>query len=208
MTTTNPTLQTLHDMLSEFIVKQEQVNADTQDFIKEQRQFKDRVDGFIEKQEQFNKDTSKVLSGISNDLGDVKGAYARSEVLRETSLIASDMGYRFFKNLSRNRIKEIADKAVGFDPDELESFRRADVIMEADKFDRGGRHYIAVEVSYTVQENDVRKAIRNAQYLRKLTDRDALAAVAGVDIVPAAKKSVDAGDVYWYEVPARDIKPE
>lgn len=208
MTTPNPTLQTLHDMLSDFITTQEKVNADTQDFIKEQRQFNARVDGFIEKQEQYNERTSKILSGISNDLGDVKGAYARNEVLRETSLIASDMGYRFFKNLSRNRIKEIAEKAVGFDPDELKSFRRADVIMEADKLDRGGRHFIAVEVSYTVEENDVRKAIRNAEYLRKLTDRDAVAAVAGVAIVSAAMKRVDAGDVYWYEVPARDIKPE
>ena len=147
------------------------------------------------------------LNDVQNDIKIVKGGHARNEVLREANLVASKMGYRFVKNLSRKRIADIAKKAVGFDPDALDSFCKADVVMEvADNQER--KLFIAVEASYTVLENDVSRAVRNAEYLRKLTEQDAYAAVAGVDIVPAAKRSVDAGDVYWYEVPRRDVQPE
>ena len=186
MTTPDDNPQTLEKMLSSLI--------------DEQKEFRQAIFAKID-------GLSGELKTVQNDLGVVKGGHARTEVLRKNSLIATDMGYRFVKNLSRRQIETIADKGTEFDPGELMSFRHADVIMEATDHE-GGSHYIAVEVSYTVGENDVRRAIRNAKFLRALTEHNAHAAVAGVDIVPVAKKSVDAGDVHWYRIPPRDIQPE
>ena len=62
---------------------------------------------------------------------------------------------------------------------ELRSFHRADVIVEAS--DRGGELcYVAVEASYTVNGRDSSRAIRNAGLLAKFTGCRSYAVVAGL----------------------------
>ena len=51
------------------------------------------------------------------------------------------------------------------------SFVEADLIIHAKDSDDAD-HYIAAEVSYTVGGSDVERAIRNAEFLRRLTDKD------------------------------------
>jgi hypothetical protein len=125
MTTSNddpPTLESLTNLLTSFIEEQRESNQKTT--------------------KQFNKVRSD-LKTVQNDLGVVKGGHARTEVLRKASLIATDMGYRFHKNLRRTQIESIADRGGNrFDANQLMSFRNADLIMEvADQQNRP--HYIA-----------------------------------------------------------------
>ena len=108
--------------------------------------------------------------------------------------------------MRRTQIEAIASKGIGLNEDELKSFRNADLVMEVT--DRSGKmHYIAVEVSYTVNRYDAERAIRNAGFLKDLTEREAHAAVAGIDIMPDAEQLVRASNVYWYEIPPREIRP-
>ena len=177
--------QELREILTEFITEQRKFNAE---------------------QREFNSDTTSRLSAISNDLGVVKGGHARTEILRKASLIATDMGYVYRKNLRRTQIEAIASKGIGLDEDELKSFRNADLVMEVTDLN-GKMHYIAVEVSYTVNKYDAERAIRNAGFLKDLTERESHAAVAGIDIMPDAEQLVRASNTHWYEIPPREIRP-
>jgi hypothetical protein len=63
---------------------------------------------------------------------------------------------------------------------ERESFLNADSVLKVkDKVNRL-TNYIAVEISYTGQERDSQRALRNAGFLSQFTGRPAHAAVASV----------------------------
>ena len=63
-------------------------------------------------------------------------------------------------------------------PGDRISFSRADLIIEADH--DAETTYLAVEISYTADERDRRRAQRNAQHLTDHTGHRAMPVVAGV----------------------------
>ena len=152
--------------------------------------------------------TNRKLDGLMDDIGLVKGGHARNETIRNASLIAHRLGYQLISELRQEALIGFAElaKADGVPGNEAESFAKADLVMIAQD-DNKQPGYVAVEVSFTIDGNDVRRAVRNADYLRKYTGIQAHPAVAGVDILPDAKRQVDAGKVHWYEIPKRDIQP-
>ena len=152
--------------------------------------------------------TNKKLDGLMDDIGLVKGGHARNETIRNASLIAHRLGYQLISELRQEALIGFAElaKADGVPGNDAESFAKADLVMIAQDANKQPG-YIAVEVSFTIDGNDVRRAVRNADYLRKYTGIQAHPAVAGVDILPDAKRQVDAGKVHWYEIPKRDIQP-
>ena len=125
----------------EFNAEQREFNAAQQEFNAEQRESNAAQQGFNAAQQEFNAeqrefnaDTRERLQTMGNDLGVVKGGYARTEILRKASVIARDMGYVYIKNLRRTQILAIADQASFADIDEatLDSFRNADLVIEAE----------------------------------------------------------------------------
>ena len=81
----------------------------------------------------------------------------------------------------------------------LRSFRLADLILEAT--DRQGAScYVAVEISFTVNGRDTRRAVRNAGYLNRFTGQRAFAVVAGVHVDDRIRDRIDAGEVSWYQL--------
>ena len=169
-----------------------------------QQQLNARLDGTNKRLD----GTNKKLDGLMDDIGLVKGGHARNETIRNASLIAHRLGYQFISELRQEALIGFAElaKANGVADNEAESFAKADLVMIAqDANNQPG--YIAVEVSFTISDNDVRRAVRNAEYLHKYTGIRAHAAVAGVDILSDAKQQVDSGKVHWYEIPKREIQP-
>ena len=152
--------------------------------------------------------SNKKLDGLADDIGLVKGGHARNETIRNASLIAHRLGYQFISELRQEALIGFAElaKSNGIADNEAESFAKADLVMIAQDANKQPG-YIAVEVSFTIDGNDVRRAVRNAEYLHKYTGIRAHAAVAGVDILSDAKQQVDSGKVHWYEIPKRDIQP-
>ena len=103
---------------------------------------------------------------------------------------------------------EIIDLARGQDTSDIArgdliSFYRADLIIEATDED-GGLNYIAVEVSFTADGRDARRAIRNAGYLTRFTGRPAYAVVTGWRLDWAIQPAIDAGVVMWYPLAEDD----
>ena len=146
---------------------------------------------------------------LKNQMADVRGRIVYDIAHDEAPFLADDMGFNYVATLSRNDLQKLIESVdtSAITRQNLQSFRRADLVIQAVDPD-GTAIYIAVEVSYTVDGNDIRRARRNAEYLTRLTGVPAVAAVAGVIIDPRVQDVIDAGELYWYEIPMGDLQPE
>ena len=155
---------------------------------------------------------AEVVQSMHTDLGRVKGYHARLAAIDEMVFVARQMGYRLERVLSRNDILDIeegaGDAAKSVSSNDLESFLRADAILDVSDRNGGPSLYIAAEISYTVRDNDTSRAIRNAEMLAMFTDRQALAAVAGVQLSESAAGDVDSKRVFFYRIPLRVLEPD
>ncbi len=191
-------------------------------FAAEQREFNAGIESFISQVGTFmleaNSQSTNInanliatnvkLDGLKDDIGLVKGGHARNELRHKASLVADDLGYQLISELPQGALAAFAKVAVanGVPANEVESFRNADMVMMVqDSTNQPG--YVAVEVSYTVNTNDVRRAKRNASYLEQYTGIRSHPVVAGVDIMPEAQREAADSNVYWYKILARDIQP-
>ena len=157
----------------------------------------ERVGQLIEQQEQ----TNHRLDQIVDDLGRLKNVGTITATREQAEVIAEFVGLHCQKQLPRNEIivlsrnQEIPEIRLG----DLMSFRRADLIMEATD-DDGGLHYIAVEASFTDDERDTRRAVRNAEYLTRFTGRPAQAVIAATRIDHRIQAVLDPERVVWYQL--------
>ena len=142
-------------------------------------------------------------------MADVRGRIVYDIAHDEAPFLADDMGFNYVATLSRNDLQKLIESVdtSAITRQNLQSFRRADLVIRAVDPD-GTAIYITVEVSYTVDGNDIRRARRNAEYLTRLTGVPAVAAVAGVIIDPHVQDVIDDGELYWYEIPMGDLQPE
>ena len=84
-------------------------------------------------------------------------------------------------------------------PDDIRSFRTADVIMESRDED-GGTHYIPVEISFTADVRDTSRALRNARFMTSFTGRPAHPAVAGLRKDKEILELFESGTIHWYQL--------
>ena len=149
----------------------------------------------------------KHLRRIDNSLGVLKGGHARSAALRDTALIADSMGFDLLRRVPQHEIISLArsQNVQEIPKNELQSFVRADLIMEVVN---GSQEvcYIAVEISFTVDERDTHRAIRNAKFLTQFTGKLAYAAVAGLDRDNRIQSSIEMGDVFWHQLDSEDLE--
>ena len=112
------------------------------------------------------------------------------------------MGLEAIRLLTDQEVREIArslrrDGTIS--RDEYASFRLADGVVEAED-EHGGRCYIALEVSFTVNGRDTRRAIRNTDFLTHATGRPAYAVVSGISKDVRVQDAFDSGEVYWHQL--------
>ena len=149
------------------------------------------------------------LDRLTDDVGILKGAHARSIVLREADVITEDMGLTLLRILSRDDLRAltphqgVADIPAG----QLRSFRLADLIMEVADPD-GESSFVAVEISFTVNGRDVTRAVRNAGFLSRFTGRPARAAVAGARLDERVRDRLKSEGVFWYELRPESLGAE
>ncbi len=185
-----------------FVAKTEQFMEKTDQFIDEQRQFNDRVEGFMVR-------TDRRFSRIEDDISNMRGEYARNTAIGEAPDIAEHMGFQMIRVLSRDDLRELlrASDTSGIATSQLQSFRRADLVIEAADSD-GNIHYIAVEASNTGDERDTRRSIRNAVFLARFTGQPAHSAIASVRNDYRIQDTIDSGQVYWHALADRDSRAE
>ena len=89
---------------------------------------------------------------------------------------------------------------------DLRSFRLADLIVEAT--DAGESCYVAVEISFTANGRDTKRALRNAGFLTRFTGRRAYAVIASVQVDDRIRGILDDGDVSWYRLDRKTLDVE
>ncbi len=146
---------------------------------------------------------------ITDDLGQLKGAHARNAALEDAAIIARDLGLQRTKSLSREELLDLIDAAdtANISVDDLRSFRVADLIMEAAAED-GEICYVAVEISYTANGRDTRRAIRNAEFLTRFTGKRSFAVVSGLHRDDRIQDGIESGEVFWHQLTAAQLDAE
>lgn len=171
-----------------------QFAVSTEQFIAEQRHFNDRVEGFMER-------TDRRFARMEGDISEMKDTHAIGKTAREATGIAREMGFKLVRSLAYDDLLEmdLAADTTGIDTPALRSFRRADIVIEAAD-ESGAIHYVAMEVSYTADQRDTSRAIRNAEFLTRFTGHPAHPAVASIRNDREIQDLIDSGQVYWYEL--------
>ena len=172
------------------------------------------LSGFVRSQVEINRaivnhlgEMRNDITDIRNDIGQVKGGHARAEVIRNARLIAPDLGMNHLREVERDELVAWSNSFAGeVDERVLRSFQHADLVIEAD--DGSGYVYLMVEIAYTIDNSDVRRALRNAELLREYTSHRAEAVVAGVEVRPGAQDQINQGIVRWFEVKRGILDPE
>ena len=168
-------------------------------------QLKERGDRHQASIDQLQRD----VQGIRNDLGPIKGAHARNTAHREAVLIAEEFGFSLVRIVSFEELVSFTrgSNADGIPANHIRSFHRADLIMDVQDGD-GKDCYLAVEVSYTVDERDSVRAIRNARFLTRFTQRPAYAVAAGLRYDERVRPNMESRELLWYELDVDDLEAE
>ena len=118
-------------------------------------------------------------------VGEMRGLFAAQKVKSEAALIVDRLGLSNGRVLELQEIIDIwnAGKANrltdGIAKRDEDSFKTADLIIEAQTAG-AERRFVAVEISYTADERDTNRVIRNAGYITRFTGTPVFAVAAGV----------------------------
>ena len=176
-----------------FVVSQEKLNDEMREFRDNQLQFNQealrRFDNIDRRLDRMESDSSW-MKNFSTEYRAGRGAFA----------ICPAAGCDLRQVLSTAEVNDIATRLASADitrGDRI-SFFRADLIVEADQ--SGETVYLAVEISYTAAERDLRRAQRNAQYLAQDTGCRAVPVVTGVRYDDELQTAIDRGEIIWVEL--------
>ena len=149
------------------------------------------------------------VKSVRDDLAPIKGTHAWNAALREADLIAEDLRFTLVRTLNQADIRALvqAQNTSDIPANELRSFRRADLIMEATD-GTGETCYLAVEVSFTANGRDTTRAVRNAGFLSRFTGRRCRAVVAGLHRDRRIQASIESGAVSWYQLDPQALEAE
>ena len=118
-----------------------------------------------------------------------------------------ELGLDYLRQLSPTELYRLSKAApADTDPNALRSFQYADLVIEA--LDGAELVYLAVEISFTVDNSDVNRALRNAAMLRQITGHRAQAVVAGAAVRPSVQETLAQGSVKWFPTKAAILEPE
>ncbi len=184
--------------------------------------FEERFDSFVEEQRRINGETRQNIGELRQNIGElrqdigelrqdvsqIKGGYARDRTISRGPLIAIRMGFKYVRTLTVSDLAFMVQDAdtSGIASREIDSFIDADLVMETTDQD-GQTVYIAVEISYTANRQDTRRAVRNAELLSRFTGQPARPAIASVRNDPEIADRIASGEVHWHAIRERDLEP-
>lgn len=166
-----------------FVQKQEQINGQMTDFINETREYHRNWE------RKYNR-----------DVGYMKNFSSTETAKNELPLLAVNMGLQYQRSLSREEIVDMALSLAHGVPlsGDLHSFARADIIIEAER--NGEPCYVPVEVSFTADERDTTRAVRNAGFLAQITGREALPSIASFNLDRRILDEIESGRVHHHQL--------
>ena len=199
------------NLLVGFIDETRQFMAEQKQFNAEQKQFNAKVTEDISRLTrevvQLTDDVGQ-LKRLTDDVGQLKGFHVRAVAMERTASIARGLGLSEFHVLTHEETVTLSSRLSDFDVEENDrlSFAAADLIIEAHGEGRA-KHYIAAEISYTVNRDDVRRTVRNVEYLRLLTGNPCHAVVIGCEKTDDVDSAIAGGSISWHFINNRAMSP-
>ncbi len=151
-------------------------------------------------QESLREEMIRGFQRVHSDLSVLKGDYAWVATGRQMHLLAASVDCEAERFLTRNEIDALSRRLnMDIPRSEQDSFGEADYIVRA--VNNSGRLcYLVIEVSFTVDAEDIRRAVRNARYITGLTRTPGYPVVAGL----RKDNNADTGDwpekARWYQL--------
>ena len=163
-------------------------------------QLTERVDRLTERMEAVERGINR----LRDDFGEFRADVAVNAALKNAAAIAGVAGLIRTRNVSQDEMMAMtrANNTTGIAGNDLDSFHHADLVMEATDND-GRLHYVTVEVSYTADRRDTRRAIRNAGYITRFTGHPARAVIVAMHTDWEIDEQIASGAVYLYQIPER-----
>ena len=195
--------------MNKFVAETKKFSAEMNKFVAETKKFMEEMNSFVAATNRRFDSLENRVQSIQDDVGTLKGVHARSAALREAPFIAGDMGLRWVKDLTPADLWALTDRApADILANELNSFRRADLIVEATNPDSGEPCYIAVEISFTANGRDTTRALRNAAFLTQFTGRRSYPAIASLRHGHRIEDLIESGEVFWYQLDREILEAE
>ena len=184
------------DALEQKVEEHQQANAE-------------RFDAQDRRMDEHQQSNDRHFWRIEDTLKYLKASHARNSALRSAATLARRMGLRRIRNLTEDDLLDMTYDADTSDLSDnvLDSFHLADLVMETTDAD-GETHYIAVEISFTADERDTGRAIRNAALLTRFTGKAARAAVAGIYQDNRIQPQIDSCEVFWHRLRRDELEVE
>ena len=188
--------------VASFIERQEEFNARQLETNARQKEFNAR-------QLETNARVESLLQRITDDLGDLKGHVAGRIAREMADDIAEQLGYVITEQLAGNDLRAMLRGSTANDitPGTRRSFYVADLVARVQDQD-GNELFIAVEASYTADERDTHRAMRNAELIHRFTGMEAVPVVASLENDRAVQGLVDTGAIQWFQFQSRDLQPQ
>ena len=202
------------DALEQKVEEHQQANAERFDALEQkveehQQANNARFDAQDRRMDEHQQSNDRHFWRIEDTLKYLKASHARNSALRSAATLARRMGLRRIRNLTEDDLLDMTYDADTSDLSDnvLDSFHLADLVMETTDAD-GETHYIAVEISFTADERDTGRAIRNAALLTRFTGKAARAAVAGIYQDNRIQPQIDSGEVFWHRLRRDELEVE
>ena len=178
-------------------------------FIERQEQFNAHQEEFNTRQDATNAGVTERLKRITDDLGDLKGHVAGRTAREMSDDIAEQLGYVVTQQLNGNDLRAMLRGSTADDiPTGVRrSFYVADLVARVQDHE-GNEFFMAVEASYTGDQRDTQRAIRNAELIKRFTGTTTLAVVASLENDRAVQQQVKDGIVRWFQFQRRDLEPQ
>ena len=143
---------------------------------------------------------------IVDDLGILKGDHVGRAAWDRHQDILGQLGFTLVRMLTKIDLNNLANRSgtTGIAGAELRSFFRADLIMEVTG-DDGSPQYVAMEASYTADERDTDRVLRNCRFMQQFTDRPAHPVISSLRNDHHVQSLVNDGTVHWFELTERDL---
>ncbi len=193
-----------------FMTEQQTFNAGAERFMTEQQAFNAGTERFMTEQQGFNARTENRLNRMEDNIGILKGNAARRLLRDHLELVLELTETDFVRTLSGNdlfRLVRNSGEANEIPYGERRSFYAADLVIEAID-PQGNACYITAEASYTADNRDSRRAIRNAEFMNRFTGHPAHPVVASVNNDYEVQDLVNRGTVQWFRLDERELESD
>ena len=170
-------------------------------------QFAGHVMAFIKRQEQFNAGIASQLQRITDDLGEIKGHVASRIARQMPDEIAEHLGYQIIDHLDGKDLRSMLrqQNPTDISPGVRSSFYYADLVALVED-QHSNQLYIAAEASYTADQRDSQRAMRNAQFITRFTSVDAVPVIVSRENDYEVQQLIQQGSVRWFQL--RHLQPQ